>query len=69
MDFYYRLSERRPVRDVFTSIQAFVYPRAESNCYLMFRKHLFYPLNYRGNFIQSGGKSITFSLNWQVFRR
>ena len=28
-----------------------LYPRAESNCYLMFRKHLFYPLNYRGNFI------------------
>ena len=24
------------------------YPGAESNCYLMFRKHLFYPLNYQG---------------------
>ena len=25
------------------------YPGAESNCYLKFRKLLFYPLNYRGN--------------------
>ncbi len=25
------------------------YLRGESNPYLMFRKHLFYPLNYRGN--------------------
>ena len=24
------------------------YPGAESNCYLSFRKALFYPLNYRG---------------------
>ena len=26
-----------------------VYPGAESNCYLKFRKLLFYPLNYRGD--------------------
>ena len=26
----------------------FLYPRAESNCYLRFRKPSFYPLNYRG---------------------
>lgn len=25
-----------------------VYPGAESNCYLKFRKLLFYPLNYQG---------------------
>ena len=29
----------------------FLYPRGESNPYLTFRKRLFYPLNYKGNFL------------------
>ena len=44
---------------------ALSYPRAESNCYLKFRKLSFYPLNYRGkncsdakDFIFSQGKDI-----------
>ena len=31
------------------TIYIYLYPRAESNCYLKFRKLLFYPLNYEGN--------------------
>ncbi len=30
--------------------QDFLYPRRESNSDLRFRKPLFYPLNYKGNF-------------------
>lgn len=30
--------------------QDFLYPRRESNSNLRFRKPLFYPLNYKGNF-------------------
>ena len=30
-------------------VSACVVPGGESNPYLMFRKHLFYPLNYQGN--------------------
>ena len=29
-------------------LSRYMYPGAESNCYLKFRKLLFYPLNYQG---------------------
>ncbi len=38
----------------------FSYPRGESNPYLKFRKLLFYPLNYKGNFFISERKVSLF---------
>ena len=36
---------------------ASLYPRAESNCYLKFRKFLFYPLNYEGPYLAMWGQA------------
>ena len=36
---------------------ALLYPRAESNCYLKFRKFLFYPLNYEGPYLAMWGQA------------
>ena len=37
---------------------SFSYPRAESNCYLRFRKPSFYPLNYKGRHRKMSNGSI-----------
>ena len=41
----------------------FLYPRGESNPYLKFRKLLFYPLNYKGNFSEVGAKVTFFMIS------
>ena len=41
----------------------FLYPRGESNPYLKFRKLLFYPLNYKGNFYKANAKLAFFAIS------
>ena len=45
--------------------QAILYPRAESNCHLKFRKLPFYPLNYKGPYLdcKTNRKKRLFQIN------
>ena len=43
-----------------------LYPRAESNCYLRFRKPSFYPLNYKGNKLSAKVRKIYISLQSKI---
>ena len=44
---------------------SFSYPRAESNCHLKFRKLPFYPLNYKGPYLdcKTNRKKRLFQIN------